>query len=71
MSAATHGAGAGAVLGVVFVLLGQQFGYYGLSGLVTAVLYIGAGLVVGAVLFGAIGAGLGRLYLRRHPPPPK
>lgn len=69
MSSATHGAGSGAVLGVVFVLLGQQLGYYSLSDLLTAILYLVIALILGAAVFGAIGALLGRLYLRRHPPP--
>ncbi len=68
MSATTHGVGAGVVLGIVFVLLGQQLSYYSLSDLVSAVLYLVVGIVVGGVVFGAIGMALGRRYLAKHPP---
>ena len=73
MSATTHGVAAGIVFGIVSVILGQQFGVYGLSDLVTAILYLIIGIVIGAVVFGLIGMALGRRYLRTHPaesPPP-
>lgn len=68
MSATSHGVAAGVVLGIVFVLLGQQFGYLSLSALSTTILYFVIGIVVGAVVFGLIGMALGRAYLRKHPP---
>jgi tetrahydromethanopterin S-methyltransferase subunit C len=68
MSATSQGAISGAVLGIVFVLLGQQLGYYDLSDLATSIEYLVIAIVVGAAIFGAIGMALGRLYLRRHPP---
>ncbi|HEV2429250.1 MAG TPA: hypothetical protein VGV64_05315 [Thermoplasmata archaeon] len=70
MSALTSGAGSGVVLGIVLVLLGQQFGLFDLSSTVPAVEF----LIAGAVAFGIVGAGigwsLGRRYRRRHPVPP-
>lgn len=71
MSATTHGAFAGIVLGIAFVLLAQQFGYLGLSDLTSAIINLVIAMVVGAVIFGAIGMALGRGYLRRHPPEPQ
>jgi hypothetical protein len=68
VSATSHGVAAGIVLGIVFVLLGQQFGYLSLSELTPAIEYFVIAIVVGAVVFGAIGMALGRAYLRRHPP---
>ncbi len=68
MSTTTHGLAAGIVLGIVVVVLGQQFGYYSLSDLLTAVLYLVIGMVVGGALFAVIGMALGRRYLRKHPP---
>lgn len=70
MSATTHGIAAGIVLGIVFVFLGQQFGYLSLSVLTSAILYFVVAIVVGAVIFGVIGMALGRAYLRKHPPAP-
>jgi hypothetical protein len=70
VSATTHGIAAGAVLGLVFVLLAQQFGYISLSDLGGALTYLLLGIVVGAVVFGLIGMALGRWYLHRHPAPP-
>lgn len=75
MSATTQGIAAGVVFGAVVVLLGQQFGFYGLSDLAATVEYLIVGVVMGAVIFGLIGMALGRRYLRRHPiepsaPPP-
>lgn len=60
MSAASEGAGAGVVLGIVVVLLGQQFGLLSLSDLEGALVALVVGAVAGALLFGAIGWALGR-----------
>ena len=73
MSATTHGVASGIVFGIVAVVLGQQFGFYSLSDLGTAIVYLVIGIVIGAVVFGLIGMALGRRYLRTHPtgtPPP-
>lgn len=70
MSATTHGLAAGIVFGIVSVVLGQQFGFYSLSDLVTAIEYLVIGIVIGAVVFALIGMALGRRYLRTHAPPP-
>ncbi len=67
MSATGTGAGCGVVLGIVFVLLAQQFGVLNLSALVPAIEYLVIGAVVGGVLGAAIGWALGRRYLRTHP----
>ena len=67
MSATTHGIASGIVFGIVTVLLGQQFGLYGLSDLASAVEYLVIGIVIGAVVFGLIGMALGRRYRRTHP----
>ncbi len=66
MSATTHGIASGIVFGIVAVVLGQQFGYYSLSDLTSAILYLVIGVVVGAVIFGLVGMALGRRYLRTH-----
>jgi drug/metabolite transporter (DMT)-like permease len=71
VSATSHGAFAGIVLGICFILLGQQFGYIDLTDLTTAIVDLVIAMVVGAAVFGAIGMALGRGYLRRHPPEPK
>jgi hypothetical protein len=71
MNSTTSGIAAGIVLGIVFVILAQQFGYLSLSSLTAAVEYLVIGIVVGAVIFGVIGLLLGRLYLKRHPPAPE
>jgi len=66
MSAASHGAGCGVVLGIVFVVLFQQFGYLNLSDLLPSFEYIIIGAVVGGILGALIGWVLGRSYLARH-----
>jgi hypothetical protein len=68
MSAGTHGAAAGVVLGIVAVLMGQQLGYYSLSDLTTALTDLLVGIGIGGILFGLIGAALGRRYRAKHPP---
>lgn len=67
MSAASSGAGCGVVLGIVFVLLAQQFAYLNLSVLVPAVEDIVIAGVIGGILGGLIGWALGRRYLATHP----
>ena len=67
MSATTQGVTSGIVFGIVAVVLGQQFGFYSLSDLVTAVEYLVIGIVIAAVVFGLIGMALGRRYVRTHP----
>ncbi len=66
MSATSSGAACGVVLGIVFVLLAQQFGYLNLSGLVPAIEYLVIGAVIGGVFGALIGWGLGKRYLARH-----
>ena len=66
MSAASHGAGCGVVLGIVLVVLFQQFGYVNLSDLVPTIEYIVIGAIVGGILGGLIGWALGRNYLARQ-----
>lgn len=68
MSAASSGAGAGVVLGIVFVLLAQQFTLLAMSTLLAALEYLIIGGVIGGVIFGLIGWALGRRYERTHPP---
>jgi uncharacterized membrane protein YagU involved in acid resistance len=78
VSATSSGAACGVVLGFVFVLLSQQFGYLDLNPLATAGIDILIAAVIGGVIFGVIGWGLGRRYEKRHPemfgtvtPPPE
>jgi hypothetical protein len=68
VSATGSAAASGVVLGIVLVLLAQQFGLLGLSDLVHAIEYLVIGAVVGGVVFALIGWALGRRYLARHPP---
>ncbi len=68
MSAASHGAACGVVLGIVGVIFLQQASYLSLSDLLPAVKYLAIGAVVGGVVCGVIGWLLGRSYLARHPP---
>jgi hypothetical protein len=65
VSALSHGGSAGAALGVVAVILGQQLGYFPLSSLGGALEYVILGAVFGGVAFGFLGWVLGRYY----PPP--
>jgi hypothetical protein len=66
MSAASHGAGCGVVLGIVLVVLFQQLGYVNLSDIVPTIEYLVIGAVVGGILGALIGWALGRSYLARH-----
>lgn len=60
MSAASHAAGSGVVIGLVAVLLAQQFGYIELSNFGPSITYLVVGAVVGGILFGLIGWLIGR-----------
>ena len=66
MSAATHGAGCGVVLGIVIVIFLQQIAVFDLSDLVPALEYLLIGAVIGGALGTLIGWALGRSYLSRH-----
>jgi len=67
VSATSTGASCGVVLGIVVVLLLQQFGYLDLTNLTNALIDLGLGIVVGGVLGGVIGWALGKRYPRTHP----
>jgi ABC-type Fe3+ transport system permease subunit len=71
VSATTHGVACGIVIGICFILLAQQFAYLDLSNLATSLIYLVIAMIIGAVIFGAIGLALGRAYLRRHPSQPQ
>ncbi len=62
MSAASRAAGSGVVLGVIAVLLAQQFGYIPLSELGKTIEYLVVGAIGGGILFGLIGWILGKRY---------
>ena len=65
MSAASRAAASGVVLGVVVVVLGQQFGYLDFTLLVPALEQIIIGAVIGGVIFGIIGLFIGRRIRRK------
>ena len=67
MSATSHGASCGVVLGIVIVIFLQQVGYLVLSDLVPALELLIIGAVIGGVIGALIGMALGRSYLARHP----
>jgi hypothetical protein len=67
MSATSHGAACGVVLGIVIVIFLQQVAYLVLSDLVPSLEYLIIGAVIGGVLGAGIGWLLGRSYLSRHP----
>jgi hypothetical protein len=67
MSAASHGAGGGVVIGIVTVLLLQQFSYLVFSQLVPTVIDLLIGAIVGGLIFGLVGWGLGVRYRHQHP----
>jgi len=60
MSAGSSGAESGAILGAVVVFLLQQLGYLSLSGLVPALEWLIAAVVIFGVFGGIAGALLGR-----------
>lgn len=66
MSALGSGAACGVVLGICFVLLGQQFGYLSLSALIPAIEYILIGGVIAGIVGALIGWGLGKRYVARY-----
>jgi len=66
VSATSHGAGCGVVLGIVIVLFLQQIAVYSLSDFGPALEYLIIGAVVGGVLGAVLGWVLGRSYLSRH-----
>lgn len=66
MSAASHGAGCGVVLGIVLVIFLQQVSYLDLSDLVPSIEYLVIAGVIGGVLGALIGWVLGRSYLARQ-----
>ncbi|HLY76456.1 MAG TPA: hypothetical protein VKT21_01065 [Thermoplasmata archaeon] len=66
MGAGSSAAGSGLIVGLCLVFLGQQFGFFDLSSLVTGIVYLVAFAVIFAILFGLVGVGLGARYLRRH-----
>jgi hypothetical protein len=70
VSATTSGAGCGIVLGVVVVLLAQQFGFLTLSALVPALEYLIIGAVVAGILGALYGLQAGRKYRRPISSPP-
>ena len=67
MSATSHGAACGVVLGIVIVIFLQQVAYIDLSDLVPSLEYLIIGGIVGGVIGAGIGWVLGRSYLARHP----
>jgi energy-converting hydrogenase Eha subunit B len=66
VSATGSGAGCGVVLGIVFVLLAQQFGVLSLSALLPAIEYILIGAIIGGLIGALIGWGLGKRYVAVH-----
>jgi positive regulator of sigma E activity len=66
MSAGGSAAGSGLVVGLCLVFLGQQFGFWDLSSLVTGIIYLVVFAVVFAVVFGLFGVWLGARYRRKH-----
>jgi NhaP-type Na+/H+ or K+/H+ antiporter len=66
LSATTHGAGCGVVLGIVLTVLAQQFGFLELSNLSSVLLYLIVGIIIGAVLGGLVGYLLGRRVRARE-----
>jgi hypothetical protein len=69
VSATSHGASAGVVLGIVAVLFGQQLGWLDLSDLLPTVEFLAIGIVVGGAFGAAVGYALGRRHLPKRPAP--
>jgi predicted RND superfamily exporter protein len=68
MRSLTSGLVGGIILGLVFALLAQQFGFISLSGIISAIQNLAIGAVVGGVVGALVGWLLGRRYLANHPP---
>ncbi|MCI4332023.1 MAG: hypothetical protein L3K19_09315 [Thermoplasmata archaeon] len=66
MGAGSHAIPSGVVLGLVAVLLGQQFSYIDLSGTYGGIIDLVIGAVVGGILAGFLGRALGRRAERRR-----
>jgi uncharacterized membrane protein SpoIIM required for sporulation len=66
MGAGSSAAGSGVVVGLCLTFLGQQFGFFDLSNLVTGIIYLVAFAVVFGVVFGLFGVWLGARYKRKH-----
>ncbi len=68
MSAASHGATAGVVMGITGAFLAQQLGFLSFSQLIPALEYIAIGAVAGGVFGALVGWALGRRYLAKTRP---
>lgn len=69
MKATGNGAISGAILGLAFVFLAQQFGYLDFTvGVTILVEFLVAG-IAGGFVGAAVGGILGRRYLAHHPSP--
>jgi ABC-type Mn2+/Zn2+ transport system permease subunit len=66
VSATSHGASCGVVLGIVIVIFLQQIAYLDLSDFVPAIENLLIGAIVGGVIGAGIGYALGRSYLAKH-----
>jgi NhaP-type Na+/H+ or K+/H+ antiporter len=66
VSATSHGAACGVVLGIVLVIFLQQVAYLDLSDLVPALEYLIVGAIIGGVIGALVGMVLGHSYLARH-----
>jgi hypothetical protein len=66
MGSGASAAGSGLIVGLCLAFLGQQFGFFDLSTLLTGVIYLVAFAVVFAAVFGLFGVWLGARYLRKH-----
>jgi positive regulator of sigma E activity len=66
MGAGSSAAGSGLVVGLCLTFLGQQFGFFNLSGLIVGIIYLVGFAVVFAVVFGLLGVWLGARYKRKH-----
>jgi positive regulator of sigma E activity len=66
MGAGSSAAGSGLVVGLCLVFLGQQFGFFDLSSIVSGIIYLVAFAVVFAIVFGLAGIWIGARYARKH-----